>query len=424
MKGHLSRFWPGDCLWFLLSCLALSAPNFGFARALTLEQCLSSARDNYPSIRQYELVEKSSSLTLSNVARTWLPRMEIVGFASVFNDPLDIAPGLQPVLDDAGQTFYGAAVKLNQILYDGGEIKAQRKVAKAQADVSSNRISVEMHSVDDKVEDLFFGILLMREQIGQLKLLTEDLRISESTVSSLQKRGVASQSDLDRVHVMQVQTEQQMTDLQTTYRTYCNVLGIFIGCELNDSTVFEKPSEMPSDNTIRPEMNLFRAEDALLERRQSLLDSRLIPKVGLFGVASVHNSPLPMMQDSYLIGGISVNWNIGSLYTRKNDLLMLETQRMQNDVRRETFLFDNRLEHQEANGQIENYRRQIELDERVVSLREDIMEKTERKVEAGTETVNEMLSDINAVSEAKQQKAIHEILLLREIYKNNVNMAQ
>lgn len=40
----------------------------------------------------------------------------------------------------------------------------------------------------------------------------------------------------------------------------------------------------------------------------------------------------------------------------------------------------------------------------------------------GTETVNEMLRDINAVSEAKLAKAFHEIQLLQETYKlKNIN---
>ena len=40
-----------------------------------------------------------------------------------------------------------------------------------------------------------------------------------------------------------------------------------------------------------------------------------------------------------------------------------------------------------------------------------------RRVQNGTETINEMLRDVNAVNEAQQQKDIHEIQLLEEIYK-------
>jgi hypothetical protein len=46
---------------------------------------------------------------------------------------------------------------------------------------------------------------------------------------------------------------------------------------------------------------------------------------------------------------------------------------------------------------------------------------SEKKVQLGTESVNEMLRDINAVSEARQQQALHQIQLIKEIYAQKTN---
>lgn len=61
-------------------------------------------------------------------------------------------------------------------------------------------------------------------------------------------------------------------------------------------------------------------------------------------------------------------------------------------------------------------------DDEIISLRESIRSKADKKVQLGTESVNELVRDINAVSLARAQKAQHEILLLKEIYKQkNIN---
>lgn len=92
-------------------------------------------------------------------------------------------------------------------------------------------------------------------------------------------------------------------------------------------------------------------------------------------------------------------------------------ERQQVNVNRETFLFNIRIQEQQLKGQIENIRSQIAHDDEIIRLRENIRRASEKRVESGIETVNEMLRDINAVSEARQQRAIHEVELLQEIHK-------
>jgi kynurenine formamidase len=75
-----------------------------------------------------------------------------------------------------------------------------------------------------------------------------------------------------------------------------------------------------------------------------------------------------------------------------------------------------------VNGKIKDLQQQIEQDKQIIALREGIYGKSIKKVENGTETTNEMVRDINAVNQARQQKAVHEILLLQEIYQlKNIN---
>jgi len=414
------------------------------AQELTLDKCKQMARDNYPAIRQYGLIEQSRDLTLSNAAKAWLPGVSVTGFGVAMTDVLEASP-----LGEMKNTMYGASLSVSQVLYDGGAIGAQRRVARAKSQVDEAQIEVQLYNVNERVEQLFFGILMIDEQIKQVGLLQENLGISEKTVRSMMSSGLANQSDHDQVQVNQIQAEQQLVNLKTMRKAYETMLKSFIGDPLlspeertpsnsplkgeelklvkPDLTVVSfnsSPLRGGQEGSFRPELLLFASQENLLSSQRKALDSQLMPTLSAFGMASYHNKLMPIVKDRNLMAGLMLKWNIGALYTRKNDLASLKNQQLQIDVQRETFLFNNNLQQQQSNGQIENLRQQMALDDKAVALRESILEKARKKVEMGTETVNELLRDVNAVTEARQQKAVHEIQLLQEINKLNTIKAQ
>ena len=123
-----------------------------------------------------------------------------------------------------------------------------------------------------------------------------------------------------------------------------------------------------------------------------------------------------MIKKDLFAAGLSVSWNISALYTRKNDLRQLDVKRQQIDINREMFLFNTNLQRTNEEGSLRDLREQINRDDEIIRLSENIRQATEKKVEGGTESVNELLRTINAVSEARQQQALHRIQLLQETY--------
>lgn len=382
------------------------------AQELTLDQCKQMARDNYPAIRQYGLIERSRDLTLSNAAKAWLPGVSVNGFGVAMTDVLEASP-----LGEMENMVYGASLSVNQVIYDGGAIGAQRDVVRAKSEVEKAQIEVQLYSINERIEQLFFGILMIDEQVRQIALLQDNLAISEKTVKSMMQGGMANQSDLDQVNVNQLTTEQQLVKLNTLRKTYEQMLGHFIGQQGN--LTLQKPSAEAKPQSERPELSLFASQENMLAAQRKSFNAGMRPTLSAFGMAAYHNAMMPIMKDRNLMAGLMLRWNIGALYSRKNDIASLDNQRQQVAVQRETFLFQNNLEQQQSNGQIESLSEQLAIDDKVVALREDILEKAKKRVDLGTETINELLRDINAVSEARQQKAIHEIQLLQEIYKLN-----
>ncbi len=390
------------------------------ASALTLDEARQMAHDNYPAIRQYALLEQSRDYTLDNVAKAWLPQVSAQAGVCAFTDIVKQNTLMRMMGMDMKNWTAGASVTLRQSVYDGGQTAAQREVAAAQNDVQRHQLGVTMYAVNERIEQLFFGVLLIDEQMVQGQLLYDDLTASEKTVRSMMKGGIANQSDLDAVLVEKLKTTQQMETLKASRKACLRMLGVFVGKDLPVDERLEKPSSLATKGewgVNRPELQYYASQNLLLDAQRRQLDAKLRPTVSLFGTGMVHTKVSDLLNTGVLMGGVSVAWDIGALYTRKNDIRKLAVQRAMNESQRETFLFNNRLQNEEADGNIASLRRQIAQDEEIVRLRESIRSKADRKVQLGTESVNELVRDINAVSMARAQKALHETQLLREMYK-------
>ena len=420
----------------LLLAMVLSASLS--TQAITLKESLQMAHDNYPAIRQYQLIEQTRDFTLENASKGWLPQVRASAGAYAFTDPIKSNEQIARMGIDFKNYMANASVTIRQNLYDGGEIAAQKEVTSAQSEVQKHQLHVSMYGINERVQQIYFSILLLDEQIVLNELHQKDLSTSEKNIRSLIKGGIANQSDLDAILVECLKLKQQKDAIVVSRQAYLQMLGVFIGKELMVSEKLEKPSmesnvlRTPEGTTSdsssslflaknwginRPELQYYDSQNLLIDARRKQLDTRLRPTLSLFGMGMLHSKVSDMINYGMLAGGISLSWNIGALYTRKNDIRKLEVQRQMNDIQREVFLFNNRLQNEQEYGIIASLRKQIAQDTEIISLRESIRSKSDRKVQLGTESVNELVRDINAVNLAKTQKAMHEIQLLQEIYK-------
>lgn len=395
---------------------------------ITLDECRSLARANYPLIKRFSLVEQSRSLSVSNASKAWLPQVSLSARASYQSDvtriPVDI-PGVD--ISPMSKDQYDVSVHVSQQIYDGGSVSSSKRLADARSDVEREKVNVAIYDVYERVDQLYFGILLLDEQIRQVRLLLDDLSLSSKSVSGMLRGGVASQTDLDAVKVEQVKARQSETSLLTSRATYLKMLSTFIGKPLGDSVSLVRPDEADVSVVVnnRPELSLYNAQNRLLDQQRNVLDTYLRPRIGLFLQGGYGNPALNMLKnkfEAYYKVGATLTWNFGNLYTRANDKRKIDTDRLGIEAEREVFLFNTGLQSELQRGNIESLRRQISQDDEIITLRERIRSKADVKVANGTETVNEMLRDINAVSEARLTKAFHEIQLLQEIYKlKNIN---
>ena len=384
---------------------------------LTLEQCRRLAHDNYPAVRQYGLLDQSREFTLSNIAKGWLPRVGVTASAMAFTDIVD---GSSPLVKASGidvkNYLLGGMVSMQQNVYDGGQIAAEKNMARAQTEMQRRRLDMELYDLNERVEQLYFSVLLLDRKLQLNTLLTADLEVASRTVQSMMKGGTANAGDLETLQIQQLSASQQRDALEAQRQSCVEMLGMFIGSR-PDSLVApaaEATSSGRQSATESPTLSYYSAQGALLDAQKRKLDAKLMPTLSVFATGALHNSVTPLVNDAFLAGGLTLKWNIGALYTRKNDLKKLAVQRQQNDAQRETFLFNNRLQQQSTGGTVLALQRQIARDSDIVRLQEQQLQRSRRRVEAGTESVNEMARTINALATAREQKALHEIQLTEE----------
>lgn len=426
---------------FFLTLLLAAAT--GTQAQLTLEECQRSAQENYPLARRYGLIEKAREYDLSNAGKGYLPQFTFSGKATWQSDitklPVDI-PGID--LKTAPKDQYQVMLEVQQTLWDGGDIRDRKRMTRAASEVEMERQHVDMYALNDRVNQLFFGILLLDERLKQNQLLQDDLQRTHRQVSNYLANGIAAQSDLDAVSVEQLNAGQQRIELQMSRRAYLNMLSAFLGKELSAETVLAKPSsEEPAgagealgagetfgaveslgagrSPVNRPELRWFSAREEQLRVQAATLNTRLMPRLGLFAQGAYGNPGLNMLKDefsAYYLAGVRLSWNFGGLYTLKNDRRRIDTGLRQVETSRDVFLFNTRLEVARQDASVLSMRRQMADDDEIIRLRANIRRAAEAKVENGTLTVTDMLREITNESLARQAKALHEVQLLMSIW--------
>lgn len=394
---------------------------------LSIEACYEKAQANYPLIKQYGLIEKTKEYNLSNAAKGYLPQVTFSAQATYQSDvteiPIDLdAIGLTGVeIPSVSQDQYKMELALSQTLWDGGAIRSERKALRTQAEVDQRDMDVSMYAINERVNQLYFGVLLAEAQLEQNKVLQAELRRNCDQVSSYIKNGIANQSDLDAIQVDLLKAKQTEAQFEHTKRAYREMLSRLIGEEIGEETRLVKPEAVRplTKENNRPELELYQARIRNLQAQDSRITAGMMPKLGLFVTGGYGKPGLDMFEDNfkvYYLAGVRLSWNLGSLYTRKNDRRKIQTGIRSIETQRETFLFNTSLDVAQRNATIDKYIDQLKYDDEIIALRGSVKRASEAKMANGTLSGTDLTRDIHAEQSAIQDKILHEMELLQAIY--------
>lgn len=405
---------------FLLLC-AWSLSMISQAQ-ITLESCQQQARENYPLVRQYDLLQLAEKYTLSNVAKGNLPQISLSGKVSYQSEattfPFEI-PGLG--IKGLPKDQYQALVEIKQNVWDGGKIRHQKAQVKAVTEENARQLDTSMYALEERVNQVFFGILLLDEQRTQNKLLEEELVRNLKTVEAYRMNGTANDADVDAVQVEILQTKQQRIQLENNRTAYLRMLSLLTGKEFPAQAQLIRPEPVATTSSgfNRPELRWYEAQEQTVTVQRKGLQSGYLPSFSLFAQGAYGNPGLDILKDkfrAYYLVGARFTWNFGSLYTLKNDRRKLDNQLQKIQNERDLFLFHTQLQVAEEDGTIQSLRQQMKKDEEIIRLRENIRRSAQAKVGNGTLSVSDMLKEITAENLARQAKAVHEVQLLMHLH--------
>ena len=417
--------------YILITCLPIAA--FG-QRSISLEDCQTKAKANYPLVKQYGLIEQTSQYNISNANKGYLPQVNLSAKATYQSDvtqiPAALGAKLSIIIPTMSKDQYQAVLEVNQLIWDGGIISVQKEITNTGTEVEKKKLEVDLFSLNERINQLYFGILLLNEQLKQNAILQNELQLNYERINAFKENGVANQTDLDALKVEQLNANQRETEIRTTQKSYCIVLAAMTGLNINENSELAKPEAnlaVLTDTIVRrPELALFEVQNKLYESQKALFNAGNLPRIGAFVQGGVGKPALNMFNNGFspfYIGGLRFSWNFSGFYTQKNNINKIDINKKTIDIQKETFLFNTDLKNKQQKAEIEKLQSSVNNDNEIIRLRSNIKKSASAKVDNGTLTVTDLIREINAENQAKRLKTLHEIQLIMSIYqlKNNIN---
>ncbi len=392
------------------------------ASVICLDSCYSMAARNYPLIRQYELVEKSKDFTISNANKAYLPQVSITGIGAYIISGLpSISLPNMPAAAKQDVQFIGIA-QISQLIWDGGATHTQKEVAKAGAGVDKASLDVSMYEIRDRVNQLYFGILLIDEQLKILSILDENLARSLRNVTLSKDNGLAYQTDVDQVKTEQLSVSQRRIEFTYARQGYVDMLVFMCGSNLPGTSRLESPVSLESYSSLanmRPELNLYENQQKAIQAAAAFDLVSVMPKFAVLGAGILIEPGISFATSSIntlAIAGVSMSWSTEGLYklgTNKK-LNQLKLDRISNQ--KETFLFNTNIQLKQISSEIGKQKSILGNDDEIVALRKKIKNSYQVKYDNGFCSINDLINAINKESEAISTRSLHQIQMLMSIY--------
>ena len=415
---------------YLLLALSLFA-GIRLSAQVTLEECVTLAQDNYPLIRKYDLLKQTKEVNLSDINKSWLPQINVYGQGTVQNETPSFPESLAGIISQTGTNIsglnewqYKVGADISQNIWDGGTSKTKRKIEHAEDAERQAAMDVQLYAIRERVEDLYFGILLMDEQIEQTRNMQALLQSNLDKLRSMQKNGTAMQSDVDMVEAQYLSTNQQLIQAESASGSYRKVLELFTGKSLAGQELLKPDASIPQDlKPDRPELRQFEAQLLANEAKNASITASTMPKIGLFAQAyygypgfDYFESMMNRDPSFNILAGVKVSWNIGAFYHKKNDKRKLRLASDNIIVERDIFLFNTNLKTRSQLDRIDELKAVMKENDRIVQLRENVRKAAESQLDNGIIDATALLTKLTDEKQARLNASYHEIQLLQNIY--------
>jgi outer membrane protein TolC len=402
------------------SLLVLSQSVFSQeGTTVSFKDCLKKAREYHPYFTDKQRIAQGNELKIKNIQSMWLPQLNVNAQATYQSEATKVNVPI-PGVDIPGTSLdqYKVTLDVNQVLFDGGTSKAQKKFAYSSVEADLQQNETDIYKINEQVSNVYFNALLLQVSRNLYRNTLEDLSSKEQKIASGVRNGILIQSDLDNLKVEILKTRQLINEIEFSYKSTLRVLCDLTGDSsvVNTSLLPPEVSLLNQDSVNRPELRLFDLQKNVLDGSKSISSSQRLPKLYAFSQLGYGRPGLNMLKDefqSYYIVGLKLQWNIWDWNKTSREKNMYSIQQDQIDSRKELYLRSIRISETNEATRINQLEDALKTDEEILNLRKNISLQTEKRLDQGIVTMTDYLSEYNAEIKAGLQFETHKIQLMQ-----------
>lgn len=389
--------------------------------SLSIDSCYAWAKRNYPLVKQYSLIQQSEQYSIDNANKGFLPQFVIAGQATYQSEVTQIPISMPGVnIEPLNKDQYKVYAEVSESITGLFLVKDKKELITTNSEIEQKKIDIELYKLDERINQLYFGILLIDEQIKQTELIKKDIQTGIDKTNSMIENGIALKTGSDLLKAELLKLKQRTIELKASRKGFMDMLSMFINQEITENTTFEKPIEQNlSTGVNRPETALFDMQKRTFDIQNKLINAKSLPQIGLFIQGGLGRPALNMLSNdinTYYIGGLRVSWNLSSFYTSAKEKQILTVNQNSIEISKSVFLFNTKVLQKQQNSEVAKLEELINTDNEIIELRQSIKLTTKKQLENGTATTSDFLLAVNSQDQAEQNLILHKIQLLLAQY--------
>lgn len=385
--------------------------------SLTIEQCYEWSKENYPITQQMEIIDKTKEYNISNASKGYLPQISLNGQATYQSDVIQFPfemPGITfPTID---KDQYKTYVNVYQSLSNFGIVNNQKKIEETNGEIEKQKIELEFLKLKDRINQIFFGLILITEKNKQLNIVQVDIDSALVRVDAAIVNGTATINDKQLLQVEKISLDQQINENTANQSAFVKMISTMTGHNITTNTqLIQPPVESHNYELHRPELKLFSLQNQTLSLEKKILNNSQIPNIGLFGQGGYSKPALNLLSNDfafYYIGGIKLSWNVSGLYNlnKRKQLLRLANETI--EAQKQSFLLNTNLTQSQQSAEVEKYQFLILTDKQIITIRQNVLNTARAQLENGLITTIDYINILNDLKQATQTMLLHETQLL------------
>lgn len=375
----------------------------GFAKAqdISLDSCISAARQNWPAFKKQLSITEKRNLVQETLNKNYLPKLNLSGQASYQSEVITFpdVPSMPGFFPDLPLDNYNVEANLNQTIWDGGIIKSQKDMQVAQNDIEIQQLNVEAYGLIGKINDLYTNYLYFKTNEKILVISMSQLDDNIKSVKSAVENGVVLSSELDNLKAERLKFQKEVINIHAAKQSIIDALNIITDLKLDTNFQFVAPQIKTNSSTLaRPEIQLLNAQISYSQASISKYKTNRMPKFMAFGKLGYGRpgfDPLTTDLHGYYMVGARFSWDVWdwNMTNKQKQQIQLQQQIIKDN--KESLSRQIAMEESQYMIEVAKYEKQIELDHEIAILKKSVYLSAESKLKNGSITSTEFLKSFN-----------------------------